>query len=327
VGLLTLVVLVNLHVGRPISTTSAKWHEVPDVKNQVSIFIKQLGWFVTLSTMLGEFPAEPKSHKCKYNTTISHYQETYSVHQEQNPTYQLIQFKFCKQDPRYLARSMLWRVYIDIQIRFKLHKTKDAEEFHWNWEVARNELGKCVMMITTYGSNFDANVRKNVEVTQGIWNSRFKLMMEWKGCLPQKFLTIYNALASLKVPIYMNGILSCIFRLSDLVFTGIVKLPTARNWSISSSKQITMLLTVCDFWAFNVTVTMLKVLFQRIRQYLNSELLDSVKDPFGDGDVKLFNVEHLLCSVIQKQGRRRSRSPVWLIKLKERGFKVRNDSW
>jgi hypothetical protein len=48
----------------------------------------------------------------------------------------------------------------------QLHKTQDPEEFHRDWEEARDELGKRM----TVGGNFYPNIRKDVEAMQGIWN-------------------------------------------------------------------------------------------------------------------------------------------------------------
>jgi hypothetical protein len=99
---------------RPTSkgTASTEPHDPQNVDDQVSVSIQELGRFVTVSAMLGYFPDELKSHEREYNTLISRHRETYSVFREGNPTYQLIQSKLCKRDPRYLAKLMLWRVYL-----------------------------------------------------------------------------------------------------------------------------------------------------------------------------------------------------------------------
>jgi hypothetical protein len=65
---------------------------------------------------------------------------------------------------------------------------------------------------------------------------------------------------------------------------------------------------------------------QGIQQYLNTELPKSVKHLFSDGKVGMFDVEHILRKVVRKQGRRGSRSPVWVMKLKEHGFEMTADS-
>jgi len=139
--------------------------------------------------------------------------------------------------------------------------------------------------------------------------------------LPQEFLTAHNAIASAKMPIYTHGILSHVLLLGDLVSVGIVEPPTNEELADLSVKANNGAINGLQLLRFRCHRDHAQVAgaIHGIRQCLNTKLPESVNALFGDGEVGLFDVEHILCKVVRKQGRRGSRSPVWLMKLKQQG--------
>ena len=71
----------------------------------------QLVRFITASAMLGNDSDELKTHEQEYNILVKNYPETYSPFRERNPTYQLMLSVVNKNDPFFLARLMLRRIY------------------------------------------------------------------------------------------------------------------------------------------------------------------------------------------------------------------------
>src|SRR5277367_3852383 len=301
------------------------------VVDDLSASMQELVRFVTVSAMLGDFPEQLKSHEREYNALVDRHPETYSVFREQNPTYQSIRSLLRKEDRFYLAKLMLWRVYvwgleIEVQKWLRLQEAKNAQEFHRKWNEVRDELGERALTVTTYGGNFYPHIQKDLEAMQGIWNGGLRLWSEWKCHLPREFLDAHKAIASAKMPIYTHGNLSRMLLLGDLVCAGYVVSPTEKELADLMVKANSGAIQGLHLLGYDChTRDQVATAIQRIRQYLNVGLLKPVKERFGDGEVDLFDVEHILCKIARKQGRRGSKSPVWHTKLSEQGLKRKAD--
>jgi hypothetical protein len=321
---------------RPASLQVLSESVAATVEPQVSVIeddtfltasMQELVQFVTVSAMLDDFSEELKSHELEYNSLINRHPETYSVFREQNPTYKLIRSQLRTNDQFYLSKLMLWRLYvwgldIEIQNRLRLDKVKNAKQFYRKWSEVRDEEGKSAVTVTTYGGQFYSNVPKDLQGMQAIWDGGRKLWSEWTINFPQKFSDAHNAIASAKMPIYTNGTLSRMLLLGDLVCESIVVSPTAKELTGLILKANSGAIRGLQLLGFEChTLDQIAGAIQRIRYDLHVGLSQSVMDLFRGGEVSLFDVEHLLCKVGRKQGRRDSKSLVWATKLNEKGLK------
>ena len=206
--------------------------------------MQELVRFVTISAKLSNTPEQLKSHEREYNALTDRHPETYSVFRVRNPTYQSIRSMLRKEDRFYLAKLMLWRIYvwgldIEVQKRLQLHQARNAREFHQKWNEVRGELGERALAVTTYGGNFYPHIQKDLEAMQEIWTGGLRLWSEWNRHLPREFLDTHKAITSAKMPVYKTGNLSRILLLSDLVGAGYVVSPTDKELAILINHRLT----------------------------------------------------------------------------------------
>jgi hypothetical protein len=124
-----------------------------------------------------------QDHEKNYNELIKNDPEKYSPFRESNPTYPLMLAALQQEDPQYLPRLMMWRVYawgldVEVQEQLGLHRIESGSEFYDSWEKVRNRLGKESVRVTTYGRHCTLNVPSTLDGMEEIWNGGETLRAE-----------------------------------------------------------------------------------------------------------------------------------------------------
>ena len=285
--------------------------------------IEELVRFITVSALAQNIDGDRDSNEVQYGILIERNPEMYSPFREKNPTYQLLSSTLERNDPLYLSRLMMWRIYafgLDVQLqkRLQLGVIESVQEFYQTWSnlAKTNDL-----RITAYGGQYYQNVPRNLEEMTKIWNGGLKLSSAWKDHLPQTFKDAEKSIASAGMPIYTGGPFSRVLLLSDLVRAGIVTTPTDNEMATLLLKAKSGALRGLKALGWELGVQHVADALHSIRGTLNEQLLPSVKDLFYKGKVGVFDVEHILCKVSRKQTRQATKSHVWAGGSEEGGLK------
>jgi len=148
---------------------------------------------------------------------------------------------------------------------------------------------------------------------EDIWNGGERLWAEWSNRIPVNFIDAQMSIVS-RFPSYGRGNFSVLL-LGDLVRAGVVVSPT--------EVEMAKLVVDTNGDAYHGLKLLgcerdVAVALQEIRKVLNSQLPESVKVKFFDGEVGLFDVEHILCQVHRKQGQANT-STIWRIGIRKEG--------
>ena len=276
--------------------------------------MEELIRFISMSALPPDSSSELDSHESQYNILLKENPEMYSCFREQNPTYQRILSVLQTSDRFYLARLMLWRVFIwglDIQVQNRFENIKSGHDFYNKWLKVREEEGMRALTVTAYGGQYYQNVPTDVKSMEMIWKGGLKAWTEWKGHLPLTFAEVEKSIASANLPLYTGGSLSRILLYGDLVRMGVLVSPTENEMAklIVKANGGAMRGLAALGWERNVDKV--EEAIRSIRHTLNIKLSPPVKALFHGGMVGVFDVDHILCKVSRRQSINATRSPVW----------------
>jgi len=279
--------------------------------------IQKLVRFVTASALAQEFDAEREPNEVEYDILIEKNPEMYSPFREKNPTYQLLLSTLTSNDPLYLPRLMMWRIYafgldVEIQNQLRLGVIETVQEFYQNWLRLRDLVGMDSLEIKAYGGQFHINVPRSLDKMEKIWNSGLELWSAWMDKVPRTFTDAEKSIASAGMPIYTNGTFSRILLLGDLVRARIVTSPTDNEMATLLLKSDNGAMKGLEVLGWKRSVDEIADALHSIRNTLNEQLLPSVKGLFYDGKVGVFDVKRILCKVSRKQKRKATKSNVWV---------------
>ena len=255
-----------------------------------------------------------QDHEKDYNELIKNDPAKYSPFRESNPNHQRMLLALRQEKPRYLPRLMIWRVYgwdldVEVQEQLRFDRIESGTEFYHNWEKVR----KCKSLKVTYDGQYCVNVPSTIDGMEDIWNGGERLWAEWSNRIPVNFIDAQMSIVS-RFPSYGRGNFSVLL-LGDLVRAGVVVSPT--------EVEMAKLVVDTNADAYHGLKLLgcerdVAVALQEIRKVLNSQLPESVKVKFFDGEVGLFDVEHILCQVHRKQGQANT-STIWRIGIRKEG--------
>jgi len=192
-----------------------------------------------------------------------------------------------QEDPKYLPRLMIWRVYswgLDIEVREQLglDRIQSGAEFYDNWEKVRNGLEK---RVTAYGGHYPLNVPSTHDGMEEIWNGGERLWTEWRERIPVNLIDAQMSIVSEGLPLYTTGKLSRLLLLGDLVRAGVVVLPTEVEMAklvvdTNAGAYKSLKLLGCEH---DIAVAL-----RDIYKLLNNQLPGLAKAKFHGGEVGLF---------------------------------------
>jgi len=248
-----------------------------------------------------------EQHEAEYNRLLVGAPETYSCFREQNPSYQLITTILDPNGRHYLAQLMMWRTYLwglDIDFQRRFQSVKSGAQFHKKWVQGTEALKR------TACPQYKKNVPFDVDGMTKIWKGALELWNDWKKWRKNNPLTLDYAETTLidaNLPVYTRGPLSRILLYADLVRSGILVPPTAKELApvIVRAKSIATSIGLVLLRLDNDVETALST----IRDLLNSELPENLRQLFHGGEVGIFDVEHILCKFAKKQGAHATASP------------------
>ena len=267
--------------------------------------------FMSVSSHIEVF-SNYQAHEKNYNELIKNDPERYSPFRESNPTYQHMLAALQHEDPQYLSRLMMRRVYswgldVEVQEQLGLDRIESGAEFYDNWEKVRKRLGMESLRVTAYGGQYFMNVPSTTDGMEQIWNGGAKLWAEWIERIPLAFIDAQTSIVSKGLPIYTSGKLSRLLLLGDLVRARVVVPPT--------EVEMATLVVDTNAGAYNGLKILgcerdVAVALHDIHELLNDQLPESVKARFHGGEVELFDIEHILCKVHRKQAKATT-STIW----------------
>jgi len=211
-----------------------------------------------------------------------------------------------------LLRVYLWGLDMEIQNQIRLREIENGAEFYSNWSKVQKATGIESLRVTTYGRLYYHNVPRTVEGMEKIWNGGIKLWASWINRQhPVAFMEAQASIISEKMPIYTSGKLSRLLLLGDLVCAGVVAPPTDSEMANLIVEAGSGAVTGLEILGYERDAVQVAEALHDIRQALNTELSQSVKDQFHGGEVGVFDIEHILCKVHRKQASRLTMCTLW----------------
>jgi hypothetical protein len=240
--------------------------------------------------------------------------ETFLCFRERNETYRRILASLkpetCKDEPLFLARWMMWRVYL-----WGLHALQDAvgDEISCAHDIfaRQEELSRIggAIVVSTYGARF--NPPMDLESMEMIWNHGVSIWQKWRDNLPIPFNEAHKAVKAKTAPIYFSGRLSQILLYGDLARLGIMVSPTEPELAALIFRANSGAMRGLDILGFPRYETAVAEALGSLRDTLNSGLPETARAMFHGSKASIFDVEHALCKVARKQNFRATMSLNW----------------
>ena len=288
------------------------------VKRPVTPLIQEFLRFIEVSSQSTSISARSqidlRPDEIQYQEKLIADRETFLCFREHNETYRRILASLkpetCKDDPLFLARWMMWRVYL-----WGLHALQDAvgDEISCARDIftRQEELSRIggAIVVSTYGSQFRPPM--DLKSMEMIWNHGVNIWQKWRNNLPIPFNEAHEAVKAKVAPIYFSGYLSQILLYGDLARLAIIVSPTESELAALIFKAKGGAMRGLDILGFPQYETAVAKAIGSLRDTLNSRLPETVKAMFHGSEASIFDIEHALCKVARKQNVRATMSPNW----------------